>query len=133
VGRSRGGGGGRVARGRTGRGRRLLVRHATAPYPSRYGAPRERAERERAGRRACVSRSGGPGDPGAAGAAGATHTVSSPARLAVLASGGGTVLQSSLDAGLPVAVVLTDRPCAAVERAERAGVPAVVVPRTFGL
>jgi phosphoribosylglycinamide formyltransferase-1 len=50
----------------------------------------------------------------------------------VLASGGGTVLQSILDAGLPVAVVLTDRPCAAVERAERAGVTAVVVDRTFG-
>jgi phosphoribosylglycinamide formyltransferase 1 len=53
-------------------------------------------------------------------------------RFAVLASGGGTVLQSILDAGLPVSVVLVDRECQAVERAERAGVPAVVVGRTFG-
>jgi phosphoribosylglycinamide formyltransferase 1 len=53
-------------------------------------------------------------------------------RFAVLASGGGTVLQSILDAGLPVSVVLVDRPCQAVERAERAGVPALVVDRTFG-
>ena len=54
-------------------------------------------------------------------------------RIGVLASGSGTILQSLLDAGLPIAVVIVDRPCAATGRAEAAGVPAVVVPRTsFG-
>src|SRR4051794_28010409 len=52
--------------------------------------------------------------------------------VAVLASGGGTVLQSILDADLPVAVVLVDRPCAAVDRAAAKGVATVVVDRTFG-
>ena len=41
-------------------------------------------------------------------------------RLGVLASGSGTILQAFLDEGIPVAVVLVDRPCAAVERAEAA-------------
>ena len=54
-------------------------------------------------------------------------------RIGVLASGSGTILQSLLDAGLPIAVVIVDRPCAATGRAEAAGVPAVVVSRTsFG-
>lgn len=54
-------------------------------------------------------------------------------RLAVLASGGGTILQSLLDADLPVALVVADRPCAALERAERAEIPAELVARTsFG-
>ena len=54
-------------------------------------------------------------------------------RIGVLASGSGTILQSLLDADLPIAVVIVDRPCAATERAEAAGVPAVVVERTsFG-
>ena len=54
-------------------------------------------------------------------------------RIGVLASGSGTILQSLLDAGLPIVVVIVDRPCAATGRAEGAGVPAVVVPRTsFG-
>jgi phosphoribosylglycinamide formyltransferase-1 len=54
-------------------------------------------------------------------------------RIGVLASGSGTILQSLLDAGLPIVVVIVDRPCAATGRAERAGVPAVVVERTsFG-
>jgi len=57
----------------------------------------------------------------------------SQVRIGVLASGSGTILQSLLDAGLPIAVVIVDRPCAATGRAEAAGVPAVVVPRTsFG-
>jgi phosphoribosylglycinamide formyltransferase-1 len=47
----------------------------------------------------------------------------------VLASGSGTVLEAILDAGLPVAVVLVDRPCRAVELAEAAGVPAVTLLR----
>lgn len=54
-------------------------------------------------------------------------------RIAVLVSGSGTILQSLLDEGIPVAVVVADRPCVALERAERAGVPAVLLERTdFG-
>jgi phosphoribosylglycinamide formyltransferase-1 len=51
----------------------------------------------------------------------------------VLASGSGTILQAFLDEGLPVAAVVVDRPCAAVDRAEAAGVTVEVVERTsFG-
>jgi phosphoribosylglycinamide formyltransferase 1 len=50
-------------------------------------------------------------------------------RLGVLASGSGTILAAILDAGLPVSVVASDRPCPAVELAEAAGVPAIVVER----
>ena len=39
-------------------------------------------------------------------------------RLGVLASGSGTILQAILDAALPVAVVVVDRSCAAIGRAE---------------
>ena len=54
-------------------------------------------------------------------------------RLAVLASGGGTILQAVLEAGLPVALVLADRPCAALGRAETADIPAELVARpSFG-
>ncbi|MDQ1403946.1 MAG: phosphoribosylglycinamide formyltransferase 1 [Actinomycetota bacterium] len=54
-------------------------------------------------------------------------------RIGVLASGSGTILQAILDAGIPVEVVVADRPCAALERAEAAGVPALLVERTdFG-
>lgn len=54
-------------------------------------------------------------------------------RLGILASGSGTILQSILDAGLPVAVAVVDRACPAVERAERAGVPVELVEReSFG-
>jgi phosphoribosylglycinamide formyltransferase 1 len=54
-------------------------------------------------------------------------------RLAVLASGSGTILQAMLDADLPIAVVVADRPCTALERAEGAGIPAELVARTsFG-
>jgi len=54
-------------------------------------------------------------------------------RLAVLASGSGTILQSMLDADLPIAMVIADRPCTALERAARAGIPAELVARTsFG-
>jgi phosphoribosylglycinamide formyltransferase-1 len=54
-------------------------------------------------------------------------------RIAVLASGGGTNLQALLDAGLPVALVLSDKPgSGALERARAAGVPAeAVLPRDF--
>jgi phosphoribosylglycinamide formyltransferase-1 len=50
-------------------------------------------------------------------------------RLAVLASGSGTILQSLLDADLPVVVVLSDRPCPALDRARQAGVAAELVDR----
>ena len=50
-------------------------------------------------------------------------------RLGVLASGSGTILAAILEAGLPVSVMASDRPCRAVELAEAAGVPAVVVER----
>ncbi|MCC6340238.1 MAG: phosphoribosylglycinamide formyltransferase [Acidimicrobiia bacterium] len=56
-------------------------------------------------------------------------------RVGVLASGGGTILQALLDAdpALPIAVVVTDRRCEALARAEAAGVPAELVERTtFG-
>lgn len=54
-------------------------------------------------------------------------------RLAVLASGSGTLLEAILDAGLPVAVVVVDRRCRAEEVARRHGVDLLVVERTdFG-
>ena len=53
--------------------------------------------------------------------------------MGVLASGSGTNLRAILDAGLPVVVVVVDRPCTATEVAAAAGVPAEVVERTsFG-
>lgn len=58
-----------------------------------------------------------------------------PLRLVVLASGNGSNLQAVLDAcaessfGAAVVAVLSDKPAApALERAERAGVPAIAVP-----
>ena len=54
-------------------------------------------------------------------------------RLGILASGSGTILQALLDAGLPVAVVVVDRPCGATARAEAASVPVKLVEReSFG-
>jgi phosphoribosylglycinamide formyltransferase 1 len=54
-------------------------------------------------------------------------------RLAVLASGSGTILEAILADGLPVVVVIVDRPCRAIEIAQAAGVAAVVVERdSFG-
>ena len=51
----------------------------------------------------------------------------------MLASGSGTILQAILDQQLAVAVVVVDRPCAAIGRAETAGVPVELVERTsFG-
>jgi phosphoribosylglycinamide formyltransferase-1 len=53
--------------------------------------------------------------------------------MAVLASGSGTLLEAMLDAGLPVAVVVSDRPCPALDLAAGRGVPAVLVERrSFG-
>jgi phosphoribosylglycinamide formyltransferase 1 len=54
-------------------------------------------------------------------------------RIAVLASGSGTILRSMLDAHLPIAVVLADRPCGALGIADEAGVATELVERTtFG-
>ena len=50
-------------------------------------------------------------------------------RIGVLASGSGTILEAMLDRALPVVVVVVDRPCGAVEIAERADVEAQVVER----
>ena len=51
-------------------------------------------------------------------------------RTAVLASGSGTLLDAILSDGIPVALVVVDRPCAATQVAERHGVPAVCHERT---
>ncbi len=51
-------------------------------------------------------------------------------RVAVLASGSGTLLDAILDADLPVEVVLVDRACRAMEVADRHGVHCVLVERT---
>jgi phosphoribosylglycinamide formyltransferase 1 len=55
------------------------------------------------------------------------------ARLGVLASGSGTILEAILGAGLLVRVVVVDRPCRAIEVADRAGVSSALVDRNrFG-
>jgi phosphoribosylglycinamide formyltransferase-1 len=53
-----------------------------------------------------------------------------PARIAVLASGSGTLLEAILGAALPVVVVLTDRNCRALEVATERGIPTELVERT---
>jgi phosphoribosylglycinamide formyltransferase-1 len=50
-------------------------------------------------------------------------------RLAVLASGSGTILDAICSAGIPVAVVVLDRQCAAADVAARHGVPCELVER----
>lgn len=49
--------------------------------------------------------------------------------MAVLVSGSGTILQAMLDCGLPVSVVVSDRPCRALELAAEAGVATELVDR----
>jgi phosphoribosylglycinamide formyltransferase-1 len=51
-------------------------------------------------------------------------------RIGVLASGSGTNLEAILAAGLPVVVVVVDRPCRATEVAEAADVPFEVALRS---
>lgn len=54
-------------------------------------------------------------------------------RIGVLASGTGTNLQALIDAQLPIVVVVVDRPCEAIARAQRASIPAVLAERaSFG-
>ena len=51
----------------------------------------------------------------------------------MLASGSGTIFQALIDADLPIVVVIADRACAALERAERAGIAIELVEReSFG-
>lgn len=51
-------------------------------------------------------------------------------RIAVLASGSGTLLEAILADGIPVSLVLVDRPSRALEVAETQGVPARLVERS---
>ena len=51
-------------------------------------------------------------------------------KVGVLVSGSGTILEAMLDARLPIAVAVADRPCRALEIAENAGVAADLVERT---
>jgi phosphoribosylglycinamide formyltransferase-1 len=54
-------------------------------------------------------------------------------RVGVLASGSGTILRALIDADLPIAAVIVDRPCRATEIAERAGIAVELVEReSFG-
>jgi phosphoribosylglycinamide formyltransferase-1 len=69
-----------------------------------------------------VSGSVGIGRPG-------RHSNLGAVRVAVLVSGSGTILEAMLDAGVPVAVVVSDRPCRGLEVAAAAGVPAELVDR----
>lgn len=48
--------------------------------------------------------------------------------MAVLASGSGTLLEAILQAELPVALVVSDRPCRALEIAD--GIPSILLERT---
>ena len=52
-------------------------------------------------------------------------------RLAVLASGSGTILEAIVAGGVAVDVVVADRACRALDVAAGAGVDAVVVPRSW--
>ena len=52
------------------------------------------------------------------------------ARIAVLASGSGTLLDAILADALPVTVVITDRPCRALDVADQHGAPTELVERT---
>jgi phosphoribosylglycinamide formyltransferase-1 len=53
-----------------------------------------------------------------------------PARIAVLASGSGTLLHAIVGDGVPVALVAADRPCRALEIAAEHGIPSELVERT---
>jgi phosphoribosylglycinamide formyltransferase-1 len=56
-----------------------------------------------------------------------------PVTIGVLASGSGTILEAILAADLPVRLVVADRPCRALEVADRAGVDRLLVDRAgFG-
>ena len=50
----------------------------------------------------------------------------------MLASGSGTILHAMLDADLPIAVLVVDRRCGAIDIAEAAGLPVELIERTAG-
>lgn len=50
-------------------------------------------------------------------------------KLAVLASGSGTILSSIIAHGVPLSLVLADKPCKAMDIAAAAGIPAVLINR----
>ena len=52
-----------------------------------------------------------------------------PARLAVLASGSGTLLHAIVGDGVPVALVAADRPCRALDIAAERDIPTELVER----
>lgn len=52
-------------------------------------------------------------------------------RLAVLISGTGTLREAMTEAGLPIALVLADRPCPGLTKAKAADLETALVPRTF--
>src|SRR5262245_66337630 len=52
-----------------------------------------------------------------------------PAQIAVLASGSGTLLHAILGEGLPVTLVVADRPCRALGIAGEKGIPAELLER----
>ena len=61
------------------------------------------------------------------------RVVSGAKRLAVLVSGTGTILDALIEAQVPVAVVIADRACPALDRAGSAGLATELVERTeFG-
>jgi phosphoribosylglycinamide formyltransferase-1 len=64
----------------------------------------------------------GTGDPG--GLVASRHV-----RVAVLVSGAGSILDAMVDAAIPIALVVADRPCRGLERAAEAGIEAVLVER----
>jgi phosphoribosylglycinamide formyltransferase-1 len=51
-------------------------------------------------------------------------------RVGVLASGSGTILRSLIERGLPIVVVVADRPCGALDIARQADIPTELVRRT---
>lgn len=52
-----------------------------------------------------------------------------PMGIAVLVSGSGTILEAMLRLGLPISLVVSDRPCLALERASEHGIEAMLVDR----
>jgi phosphoribosylglycinamide formyltransferase 1 len=52
-----------------------------------------------------------------------------PVNVAVLVSGSGTILEAMIDAGVPVALVVADRPCRGLDIAVRAGIDTALVDR----
>ena len=51
-------------------------------------------------------------------------------RMAVLVSGSGTLLEAMIDAELPIALVIADRPCRGLELVDPTAAPSVLVERT---